>query len=74
MFIKYIIIDKTGTIQEVFMKKFIEEDILKKWPDAQFVKQKSKCRYFCFRGSKKAQNQHYKAIENLVKAYPKRNQ
>lgn len=30
MFIKYIIIDKTGTIQEVFMKKFIEEDILKK--------------------------------------------
>ena len=51
-----------------------KEDILKKWPDAQFVKQKSKCRYFCFRGSKKAQNQHYKAIENLVKAYPKRNQ
>jgi|LakMenEpi03Aug12_release.lakeMendotaPanAssembly.Ray.scaffolds.fasta_scaffold195374_1 hypothetical protein len=30
MSIKYIIIDKTGTIQEVFMKKFIEEDILKK--------------------------------------------
>lgn len=49
-----------------------KEEILKTWPDAKFIKQKSKCRYFAFRGSKKAQKQHYKAIENIIKTYPKR--
>lgn len=49
-----------------------KEEILKRWPNAEFVKQKSKCRYFAFRGSKKAQKQHLKAIESLIKPYPKR--
>jgi hypothetical protein len=50
-----------------------KEEILKIWPDAKFVKQKSKCRYFAFRGSKKAQKNHLKAIHGLIKPYPKRN-
>lgn len=47
-------------------------DILAKFPDAQFVKQKSKHRYFTFRGNKETVEKHRKAIEHMIKPYPKR--
>lgn len=49
-------------------------DILKAFPDSkiEFINQKSKARYFCFRGSKKNQKQHFKAIQNIIEPYPKR--
>ncbi len=48
------------------------DEILKEWPDAKLVKQKSKARYFAFRGNEKTRNQHYQSIAHLVKPYPKR--
>ncbi len=48
------------------------EEILKEWPDAKIVQQKSKARYFAFRGSNKVQKQHLEAIKHLIKPYPKR--
>ncbi len=46
-----------------------KDEILKKYPEAQFVKQKPKHRYFYFRNNKKL---HYKAIEKIVLPYIKR--
>lgn len=46
--------------------------ILEHHPDAKFVKQKSKHRYFLFRGSRQSVKQHKKSIEHLIKPYPKR--
>ena len=47
-------------------------DILKHHPDAQFVKQRSKHRYFLFRGDKETIEKHKQAIGHLIKEYPKR--
>lgn len=49
-----------------------KSEILKHYPDAKFVLQKSKHRYFLFRGSKKIKKQHKKNIQHLIKDYPKR--
>lgn len=51
-----------------------KEDILAAFPNSvvEFVKQKTKARYFGFRGSKRLQKQNRKAIESLLKEYPKR--
>ena len=51
-----------------------KDAILAAFPNSkiEFVKQKSKSRYFCFRGSKKVQKQHLKAITHLIEPYPKR--
>ncbi|MEE0897857.1 MAG: hypothetical protein U0L88_09565 [Acutalibacteraceae bacterium] len=49
-----------------------QETILAQHPDAKFIKQKSKGRYFYFRGTKKERKENYKKIEHLVKPYPKR--
>lgn len=45
------------------------EEILKHYPQAEFIKQQTKHRYFYFTTNKK---KHLKSIEHLVKAYPKR--
>ena len=47
-------------------------DILKAFPDAEFVPQKSKKRYFFFRGNKKERNYFKSKIEKFIKPYPKR--
>ena len=51
-----------------------KDAILKAYPDSkiEFITQKAKSRYFAFRGSKKVQKQHLKAISHIVEAYPKR--
>jgi len=49
-----------------------KEEILKRWPKAQFVKQLNKGRYFVFKCSKKVHKQHLQAIQHLIKPYPKR--
>ena len=46
-----------------------KEDILKRFPNAEFIKQQTKHRYFYFTTNKK---KHLKTIEHLVKPYPKR--
>jgi hypothetical protein len=51
------------------MKKSV---ILEKYPDAKFVKQKAKSRYFYFLGSKKEKKYYRKFIESQIKPYPKR--
>ncbi len=48
------------------------EEIIKQWSDAKVIMQKSKARYFAFRGSHKVQKQHYEAIAHLIRPYPKR--
>jgi len=48
------------------------DEILKRYPQAQKIKQHSKHRYFAFRGSRKEQKAHREAIAHLVKPYPKR--
>lgn len=48
------------------------EDILKIYPNAITVPQHSKERYFAFRGSHQRQKQHYRAIQHLIRPYPKR--
>ena len=48
------------------------EVVQKYFPTAEKVKQHSKHRYFAFRGSKKVQKEHFKAIESMIKPYPKR--
>ncbi|HUM41638.1 MAG TPA: hypothetical protein PKI14_01655 [Fervidobacterium sp.] len=50
-----------------------KEDILKKYPDVLFVKQKSKGRYFYFKGNKYEKRDLEAAITPLIKPYPKRN-
>jgi hypothetical protein len=52
-------------------QKFSE--VLKRFPSAKLIKQHSKHRYFAFRGSRKIQIKHQKAIKHLIKPYPKRN-
>jgi hypothetical protein len=51
-----------------------KEEILKHWPNSkiEFITQKAKSRYFCFRGSRKVQKQHTKAISHITEPYPKR--
>lgn len=48
------------------------EEILKKFPTAQFIEQKNKGRYFYFRGDKRERKENLKAIAHLIKPYPKR--
>jgi hypothetical protein len=48
------------------------DEVLKRWPDAKKVPQHSKHRYFAFRGSPRVKKRHKKAIEHLIKPYPKR--
>lgn len=55
------IISKFGTRKK--------EEILCRFPEAKFIPQKSKGRYFLFRRNKKT---HVKSIEHLIKPYPKR--
>lgn len=47
-------------------------DILAKFPDAQFVGQTEKERYFTFLGNKKERKELRKSIEHLIIPYPKR--
>ena len=47
-------------------------EILKRWPDAQFVKQREKDRYFTFLGTKREKRELRKSIEHLILPYPKR--
>jgi hypothetical protein len=49
-----------------------KEEILKHYPDAEFVPQYNKHRYFYFKGSKKNRRFLKKQIEHLIKPYPKR--
>jgi len=49
-----------------------KEDILKAFPDAEFVPQYNKHRYFYFLGSKGNRKFLKKQIEHLIKPYPKR--
>lgn len=49
-------------------------DIKKTFPDAEYVPQYAKHRYFAFRGSKKVKQEHREAIAHLIKPYPKRAQ
>jgi hypothetical protein len=47
-------------------------DILARYPDAEFVAQHAKHRYFAFRGSRTTKARHLRAIAHLVQPYPKR--
>ena len=47
-------------------------DILAKWPDAIFVPQKAKRRYFYFLGNKKEKKNYRSKIAQFIKPYPKR--
>lgn len=48
-------------------------DVIKKIiPNVQIIKQKSKSRYFYFRGDKRTKKQLRSSISNLIKPYPKR--
>ena len=49
-----------------------QEEILKRFPDAKFIKQKSKERYFYFRGDKRTRKRNRAAIASMIKPYPKR--
>ena len=49
-----------------------KSDILKVFPDAEFVPQKSKRRYFFFKGNKKEKKYYRSKIEPFIKDYPKR--
>jgi hypothetical protein len=49
-----------------------KDEILRLYPEAQFVTQKSKDRYFYFRGCKKVRKENRQAIQGLIKPYPKR--
>jgi hypothetical protein len=49
-----------------------KEDILKAFPDAEFVPQYNKHRYFYFRGSKTNKKYLKKQLTHLIKPYPKR--
>ena len=50
----------------------VKDKILEIRPDAQFIEQKAKDRYFYFRGDKKTRRQNKAAIQDLIKPYPKR--
>ena len=47
-------------------------DVLAKFPNAQFVGQTEKERYFTFLGNKKERKELRKGIEHLIIPYPKR--
>ena len=49
-----------------------KEDILTRYPDAEFIPQTSKKRYFYFLGNKGEKRHHRKQIENQIRDYPKR--
>ena len=49
-----------------------KEEIQRLIPNVQIVKQKSKARYFYFRGDKRRKRELRKQIEHLIKPYPKR--
>ena len=49
-----------------------KEDILKAFPDAEFIPQYNKHRYFYFRGSKTNKKYLKKQLTHLIKPYPKR--
>ena len=49
-----------------------KEDILRCFPDAKFVPQTSKKRYFYFLGNKKEKKYFKSKIEEFIKPYPKR--
>lgn len=49
-----------------------KEEILRLVPDVQIIKQKSKGRYFYFRGDKRERRELRKSILPLIKEYPKR--
>ena len=49
-----------------------KEDILRCFPDAKFVPQTSKKRYFYFLGNKKEKKYYKSKIEEFIKPYPKR--
>lgn len=49
-----------------------KEEVLKRFPHAEFVKQFNKGRYFAFRGSRLVKRTHLAALEHLIKPYPKR--
>jgi len=49
-----------------------KDEILKRWPDAKFVKQREKDRYFTFLGDKRERRALRGAIADLIKPYPKR--
>jgi hypothetical protein len=49
-----------------------KEEILKHFPDAEFIPQYNKHRYFLFRGSKSNRKYLKKQIQHLIKPYPKR--
>lgn len=55
---------KYGTQKTDVIKKII--------PNVQIIKQKSKGRYFYFRGNKRQKRQLKSSISNLIKPYPKR--
>ena len=48
------------------------EDILRHFPMAVYMEQKSKDRYFFFRGNRKEQEYYKSKIEQFIKPYPKR--
>lgn len=48
------------------------DEILAIHPDAKFIQQKSKARYFHFRGDKRERRENRKKIRHLIKPYPKR--
>jgi len=48
------------------------EDVLARFPDAVFVPQHAKHRYFAFRGSASAKRRNRAAIAHLIQPYPKR--
>ena len=50
----------------------VKSKILEIYPDAKFVKQKSKDRYFYFRGDKRARRANREQIKHLIQPYPKR--
>ena len=48
------------------------EEVLRRYPDAEFVAQHAKHRYFAFRGSPAVKRRHRAAIAHLIQPYPKR--
>ena len=49
-----------------------KEEILKYFPDAKFVPQTSKKRYFYFLGNKTDKKYYKSKIQEFIKPYPKR--
>lgn len=49
-----------------------KDAVLKSYPEAEFVQQRSKGRYFAFRGSHYTKKNNLKMIEPMLKPYPKR--